>query len=243
MVGCWVGGLLGCWVGLLDCWFVGLLLCWSVGLLVCCCPGLLDSQPGPAECAKRLNPPPLGRRLESHSHLSVPGRVSLPYPPAGRAHSVGRPSPSASRRHPRSFFNPCFSVRISVGHVDGPTNHFFEKFLDFWWSRRRFSTILGPKTGPRGSLFRCFFKNDDFVEIVLPLWWEHSFQGLDLPKIDLEIDYERQRRTTSKKIASDAVSERTFSVPGLVFGRFWGPTWVTGHPLWADFRATFVTFS
>ena len=171
-------------------------------------------KPGPAGCAQRLNPPPLGRRLEPHSHLSVPGRVSLPYPPAGRAHSVGRPSPSASRRHPHSFFNPCFFVRISVGHVDGPTNHFFEKFLDFWWSRRRFSTILGPKTGPRGSLFRCFFKNDDFVEIVLPLWWEHSFQGLDLPKIDLEIDCERQRRTTSKKIASDAVSERTFSVPG-----------------------------
>ena len=48
---------------------------------------------------------------------------------------------------------------------------------------------------------------------MLPLWWEHSFQGLDLPKIDLEIDCERQRRTTSKKIASDAVSERTFSVP------------------------------
>merc|ERR1712078_114751 len=47
--------LLGCWVGLLDCRFVGLLLCSSVGLLVCCCPDLLKSQPGPAECAKRLN--------------------------------------------------------------------------------------------------------------------------------------------------------------------------------------------
>ena len=59
-----------------------------------------------------------------------------------------------------------------------------------------------------------FFENGDFVKIVLPLWWEHSFQGLGLPKIDLEIDCERQRRTTSKKIASDAVSERAFSVPG-----------------------------
>ena len=125
-------------------------------------------KPGPAGCAQRLNPPPLGRRLESHSHLSVPGRVSLPYPPAGRAHSVGRPSPSAFRRHPHSFFNPCFSVRILVPHVDGPTNHFFEKFVDFWWPRRRFSTILGPKTGPRGLRFRCFFENGDFVKIVLP---------------------------------------------------------------------------
>ena len=59
-----------------------------------------------------------------------------------------------------------------------------------------------------------FFKNGDFVKIVLPLWWEHSFQGLDLPKIDLEIDCERQRHTTLKKIASDAVSEHTLSVPG-----------------------------
>ena len=39
----------------MDCRFVGLLLCSSVGLLVCCCPDLLKSQPGPAECAKRLN--------------------------------------------------------------------------------------------------------------------------------------------------------------------------------------------
>ena len=70
--------------------------------------------------------------------------------------------------------------------------------------------IWGPKTDPRSLLFRCFFKNGDFVKIVLPLWWEHSFQGLDLPKIDLEIDCERQRRTTSTKIASDGVSERTF---------------------------------
>ena len=169
---------------------------------------------GPAGCAQRLNPPTLVRRLKPCSYLSVPGRVSLPYPPAGRAHSVGRPSPSASRRHPRSFFNPCFSVRILVPHVDGLTNHFFEKFLDFWWPRRRFSTILGPKTGPRSLLFRCFFKNGDFVKIVLPLWWEHSFQGLDLPKLDLEIDCERQRCTTSTKIASDGVSERTFSVLG-----------------------------
>ena len=55
LLGCWVVGLVGCWIVELDCWFVGLLLCWSVGLLVCCCPGSLDSQPGPAECAKRLN--------------------------------------------------------------------------------------------------------------------------------------------------------------------------------------------
>ena len=114
----------------------------------------------------------------------------------------------------KSFFSRFFFVRVLVAHLNDPKYHFFGKFVDFWSPRRRFWTILGPKTGPRGLLFRCFFKNGDFVEIVLPLWWEHSFQGLDLPKIDLEIDCERQRRTTSTKIASDRVSERTFSVPG-----------------------------
>ena len=107
-----------------------------------------------------------------------------------------------------------FLVQNLIENLDGPKTTFLGDFGDFWSSRRRFSTILGPKTGPRSLLFRCFFKNGDFVKIVLPLWWEHSFQGLDLPKIDLEIDCERQRRTTSTKIASDGVSERTFSVPG-----------------------------
>ena len=97
--------------------------------------------------------------------------------------------------------------------MDDPKYHFFGKFVDLWSPRRRFSTILGPKTGPGSVLVRRFFKNGDFAKIVLPLWWEHNFQDLDLPKIDLEIDCERQRRTTSKNIASDGVSERTFSVP------------------------------
>ena len=166
------------------------------------------------------------------------GFPSLTLPPAVHIPSGGTASePSgASRRHPHSFFNPCFSVRILVPHVDGLTNHFFGKFVDFWSPRRRFSTILGPKTGPRGLLFRCFFKNGDFVEIVLPLWWEHSFQGLDLPKIDLEIDCERQRCTTSTKIASDGVSERTFSVPGWFLVDF-------GVPLGSQNRSPRPTFS
>ena len=77
-----------------------------------------------------------------------------------------------------------------------------------------FDDFGSQNRSPQPTFSAFFFKNSDFVKIVLPLWWEHSFQGLDLPKIDLEIDCERQRRTTSKKIASDAVSERTFSVPG-----------------------------
>ena len=104
--------------------------------------------------------------------------------------------------------------KILFENLDGPKLLFGSNLsilcrpgVDF----RRFGV---PKQAPVAYFVGVFFKNGDFVKIVLPLWWEHSFQGLDLPKIDLEIDCERQRRTTSKKIASDAVSERTFSVPG-----------------------------
>ena len=114
-----------CWVvGLLDCGVAGLLGCWVVSskpnppdlpnpsdpsnpqILA---PSRQPSiQSGTAECAERLNPPHLGQRLESHSYLSVPGRVSLPYPPAGRAHSVGRPSLSALSASSAPFFNLFF---------------------------------------------------------------------------------------------------------------------------------------
>ena len=53
------------------------------------------------------HPPPLGRRLKPHSYLSVPGRVSLPYPPAGRAHSAGtsqNPSLEFRQCQPKLFF-------------------------------------------------------------------------------------------------------------------------------------------
>ena len=91
---------------------------------------------------------------------------------------------------------------------------FFVHFGVLGVSPRAFLAEFGQFGVPFWIKIRENRENGDFVKIVLPLWWEHSFQGLDLPKIDLEIDYERQRRTTSKKIASDAVSERTFSVPG-----------------------------
>ena len=98
---------------------------------------------------------------------------------------------------------------------------FFANFGDFGWHRRRFLAIFGPKTGPRRLLFRCFFENGDFVKIVLPLWWEHNFEGSDLPKIDPESDSERHRREKSTKITSGAVSGRTFSLP---------------RPFYVDFR-------
>ena len=71
---------------------------------------------------------------------------------------------------------------------------FGDTFCDFLPVQRQFSSILGPKTAPRKLLFRCFFENVDFLKIVLPLWWEHSFQGSDPPKISPETDSERQRR-------------------------------------------------
>ena len=132
---------------------------------------------GPAECAKRLNPPPLGRRLES---LFIPVRTREGFPPLpSRRPCIFRRAALrlSQQAGSKSLFLRFFFVRILVGLLNDPKYHFFGKFVDFWSPRRRFSIILGSKTGPRGLLFRCFFKNGDFVEIVLPLWWEHSFQG------------------------------------------------------------------
>ena len=70
----------------------------------------------------------------------------------------------------------------------------FVFFFDFWALRRHFGTVLGPKTGPRSIDFRCFFEKRDFLKIVLPLWWEHNFEGSDAQKIGPESDSKRQRR-------------------------------------------------
>ena len=104
--------------------------------------------------------------------------------------------------------------------MDGQKIDFFRQFLIFLVFRRRFLVIFGPKTGPRRLLFRCFFENGDFVKIVLPLWWEHSFQGSDPPKIGPESGSERHRQEKPTKIASGAVSGRTFSLPGPFFVDF-----------------------
>ena len=48
---------------------------------------------------------------------------------------------------------------------------------------------------------------------MLPLWWEHSFDRSDPPKIGPESDSEPQRREKTQKIGSGAVSGRTFSLP------------------------------
>ena len=111
-------------------------------------------------------------------------------------------------------------MQKNVEKTERQKSTFFAIFGDFGSPRRRFLAIFGPKTGPRRLLFRCFFENGDFVKIVLPLWWEHSFGGSDPPKIGPESDSERQRREKTTKIASGAVSGRTFSPPGPFFVDF-----------------------
>ena len=71
-----------------------------------------------------------------------------------------------------------------------------------------------PKLVPAADFFRCFFQNGDFVKIVLPLWWEHSFQGSDPLRIGAEPDFKRQRQEKTQKNGSGAVSGRTFSFLG-----------------------------
>ena len=150
-------------------------------------------------------------------------RVRKVYPslPSRRPPQDRRPFPR--RRVWRPFFDFFlffFRMQKNVEKTERQKTTFFAIFSDFGSPRRRFFVIFGPKTGPRRLLFRCFFENGDFVKIVLPLWWEHSFGGSDPPKIDPESDSERHRREKMMKIASGAVSGRTFSVPGPFFVDF-----------------------
>ena len=117
-----------------------------------------------------------------------------------------------------------------VEKTDGQKNCIFRQFWRCLSLRRRFSAFFGLKTGSRRLLFRCFFENGDFVKIVLPLWWEHNFEGSDPPKIDPESDSERHRREKSTKIASGAVSGRTFSLPGPFFVDFGVPAGSQNRP-------------
>ena len=93
-------------------------------------------------------------------------------------------------------------------------------FGDFWSSDVDFQQVLVPKQVPGDYFFGVFFENGDFVKIVLPPWREHNFQGSDPPKNDPEGDSERHRQEKTTKIASGAVSGRTFSLPGPFFVNF-----------------------
>ena len=66
---------------------------------------------------------------------------------------------------------------------------------------------------------------------MLPLWWEHNFEGSDPPKIDPESHSERHRREKLTKIASGAVSGRTFSLPRPFFVDFRVPAGSQKRPL------------
>ena len=121
-------------------------------------------------------------------------------------------------------------MQKNVEKTERQKSTFFTIVGDFGLPRQRFLAIFGPKTDPRSLLFRCFFEKGDFVKIVLPLWWEHNFEGSDPPKIDPESDSERHRREKSTKIASGAVSGRTFSLPGPFFVDFRVPAGSQNRP-------------
>ena len=154
--------------------------------------------------------------------MPVPESLPLLTSPPGSALTVvlsrGMPVDAFFR-----FFFVFFGARKNGQKTDGQKIDFFRKFWRFWCLRRRFLAIFGLKTGPRRLLFRCFFENGDFVKIVLPLWWEHSFGGSDPPKIDPESDSERHRQKKTTKNASGAVSGRTFSPPDPFLVDFWVP--------------------
>ena len=90
-----------------------------------------------------------------------PGELASPYLSAGPAETVvpnhGRPVSLFFR-----FFFGFFGARKNGQKTDGQKIDLFRKFWRFWRLRRRFSTILAPKTGllrRRSSVFfsgRCF---------------------------------------------------------------------------------------
>ena len=110
------------------------------------------------------------------------------------------------------IFFDFFRIEKNVEKTNRQKSTFFALFCDFGSPRRQFLAVFGPKTAPRRLRFRCFFENGDFVKIVLPLWWEHNFQGSDPPKIGPESGSERHRQEKTTKIGSGAASGRIFSV-------------------------------
>ena len=108
----------------------------------------------------------------------------------------------------------------NVEKTDRQKSTFFALFCDFGSPWRRFLAVFDVKTAPRRLLFRGFFENGDFVKIVLPLWWKHSFQGSDRPKIGPESDSERYRQGKTTKTDAGAVLGRNFSALGPFFVDF-----------------------
>ena len=98
---------------------------------------------------------------------------------------------------------------------------FFGHFGDFGVSPRAFLVKILGFGVPFWVEIRGKSENRDFVKIVLPLWWEHDFEGSDPPKIDLECDFERRWRKKSMKTASGAILGSTFVGPGCFLLDFW----------------------
>ena len=65
---------------------------------------------------------------------------------------------------------------------------------------------------------------------MLSLRWEHNFGRSDPPKIDPESDSERHQQEKLSKIASGAVSGRTFSLPGPFLVDFRVPARAKNRP-------------
>ena len=143
--------------------------------------------------------------------LSLPGDEGFPFLTFPAA-SARPPTPFVKGGNDALFstFFDFFRMQKNVEKTERQKFTVFPIFCDFGSPRRRLLAIFGPKTGPRRLLFRCFFENGDFVKIVLPLWWEHNFEGSDPPKIDPESDSERHRRKKMQKIVTGTVSGRTF---------------------------------
>ena len=98
---------------------------------------------------------------------------------------------------------------------------FFGHFGDFGISLRAYFAKINGFGVPFKVKIRGKSENRDFVKIVLPLWWEHDFQGSEPPRIDLECHLEQRWSKKSMKTASGGILGSAVFAPGRFLVDFW----------------------
>ena len=126
------------------------------------------------------------------------------------------PSVVALQRQPCNHFSDSLHHKREV-------KHFFNNLCDSGLSPRALLAKINGFGIPFWVKIRGKSESCDFVKIVLPLRWEHNFQGSDPPKIDLECDFERRWLDKSMKTALGAILGSAYVAQGRFFIDFGVP--------------------
>ena len=126
------------------------------------------------------------------------------------------PSVVALQRQPRNHLSDSLRHKREV-------KHFFNNFCDSDFPPCALLAKINGFGIPFWVKIRGKSESCDFVKIVLPLRWEHNFQGSDPPKIDLECDFERRWLDKSMKTALGAILGSAYVAQGRFFIDFGVP--------------------